>query len=140
MKLTDAQVLTQLRSRRIRLKLELERVDIAIKAFESITDIDPLEALPYMVEDIVVDDDLLMSHLMYNPTMSVEKKIQYVLEKIGEGDANAITTYLLRIDPHIKSTERMYERITYVASRMYKLGKIEAVRTGKKNIYKLKAT
>jgi hypothetical protein len=138
MTLTDAQVLTQLKGRRIKLKLELERVEIAIKAFERVDIIDPLEVLPYMVDDIVVDDDLLMSHLMYNPTMSVEKKVLYVLGKIFEGDANAITTYLLRIDPHIKSTERTYERVTYVCSRMYRLGKLDAVRQGKKNIYKLK--
>lgn len=138
MKLTDAQVLTHLKSRRIKLKLELERVEIAIKAFEPIDHIDPLEIMPYMVDEIMVDDDLLMSALMYNPTMSVEKKVLYVLGKIIEGDANAITTYLLRIDPHIKSTERTYERVTYVCSRMYKLGKLDAIRQGKKNIYKLK--
>jgi hypothetical protein len=138
MALTDAQVLTQLKARRIRLKLELERVEIAIKAFEQIDIIDPLEVMPYMVDDIVVDDDLLMSTLLYNPTMSDEKKVLYVLSKIIEGDANAIATYLLRIDPHIKSAERTYERITYVASRLYRLGKLDAIRMGKKNIYKLK--
>jgi len=138
MKLTDAQVLTQLKKRRIQLKLELERVDIAIRAFEPVDEIDPLEILPHMVEDdIIVDDDLLMSAMMYNPAMTVEKKILYVLEKIGESDANGITMYLLRIDPHVKSTERLYERITYLCSRMYKLGKLDAVRKGKKNIYKL---
>jgi hypothetical protein len=139
MSLTDAQVLTQLKARRIRLKMELERVEIAIKAFEPIDVIDPLEIMPYMMDDIVVDDDLLMSALMYNPTMSDEKKVLYVLGKIIEGDANAIATYLLRIDPHIKSSERTYGRITYVCSRMYRLGKLNAARTGKKNIYKLKA-
>jgi|GEM_PF-2499596 len=137
MKLTDAQVLTQLKRRRIQLKLELERVDIAIRAFEPVDEIDPLEILPHMVDDYVVDDDLLMSAMMYNPAMTFEKKIQYVLGKITEGDANAITTYILRIDPHIKDTERLYERITYVCSRMYKLGNLNAVRKGKRNIYSL---
>jgi hypothetical protein len=140
MNITDAQVITQLKTRRIKLKLELERVEIAIRAFESIEEIDPFEAIPHLMDDIMVDDDLVMSSLMYNPTMSADKKVLYVLAKIDSGDANAITTYLLRIDPHIKNTERIYERITYVASRMYRLGKITAEKVGKRNVYKLIAT
>jgi hypothetical protein len=140
MKLTDAQVLAQLKSRRIVLKMEIERVEIAITAFEKVTDIDPLDALPFMFEEIEVNDDLVASSLLYNPTNSMEKKVLYILEKIGRGDANEITKYLLRIDPHIKNTERIFDRVTYVASRMYRLGNLDAEKVGKRNFYKLKAT
>jgi len=74
---------------------------------------------------------------MYNPTMSMERKILYILDKIVSGDATAITTYLLRIDPNITNTDRIYERVTYVASRMYRAGKLDAERIGKKNKYKI---
>ncbi|WP_426585289.1 hypothetical protein [Mucilaginibacter sp. R-33] len=138
MELTDEQVLAQLKVRRVKLKMELERVEIAIKAFENIGEINVLDAMPYMMDDLEVDEDLLISTLMYNPKMSAEKKVLFALSKIGKGDATDITEYILRVDGHIRDTKRAFERITYVSSRMFKAGKITAEREGKKNVYKLK--
>lgn len=139
MELTDAQVLAQLKMRRVQLKIQLERVEIAIKAFEKVGEIEYLDALPYLIDgEIEIDEELSKAMLMYNPKASVNKKIVYILSKIGEGDANDIAEYLLRIDGHIKNIDRVYNRITYVASRMYRTGVIDAVKRGKKNVYKLK--
>ncbi|MES2428609.1 MAG: hypothetical protein V4560_16625 [Bacteroidota bacterium] len=140
--ITDAQVLAQLRTRKLRLQLELERVNIAIRAFENIKDIDPLDAIVFELEDPLsdnfgVDDTLAKSILMYNPKMSMEKKILYVLEEIGNGDAHAITEYLLKVDGHIKDTVKLFNSVTYSASRMYKTGKLNVSKEGKKNVYKL---
>jgi len=139
MELSDAQVLAQLKIRRVKLKMELDRVEVAIKAFERIDmeAINMLDALPYMVEDITIDDDFANALLMYNPKDTMEKKIIYVLGKIGSGTASDIAEYLLRIDGHIKDTQRVYSRITYVASRMFRLGKITAEQISRKNHYKL---
>lgn len=141
MEITDQQVLAQLKLRRIKLKLELERVDIAIKAFEDIDEknIDFLEAAPYLVEEMMPDnDEMAVAMLLYNPKSSYEKKIKFVLSKIGEGDAGEITQYILRIDRKIKDENALHERITYVASRLYKQKEIEANKVGKKNVYRLK--
>jgi len=137
--LTDAQVLAQLKVRRVKLKMELERVEIAIKAFENIDmeQVNMLDALPYMVEDITIDDDFANAVLMYNPNDTAERKILYVLDKIGSGTASDIVAYLFRVDGHIKDTERIYKRVTYVASRMFKSGKITAEQISRKNHYKL---
>ncbi|QTE46019.1 hypothetical protein J3L21_11890 [Mucilaginibacter rubeus] len=132
MDLTDEQVLAQLKVRRVKLKMELDRVEVAIKAFENIGEINILDAMPYMMEDLEVDEDLLISTLMYNPKMTAEKKVIFTLSKIGKGDASDITEYILRIDGHIKDTKRAFERITYVCSRMFKSGKITAERVGKR--------
>jgi hypothetical protein len=139
MGLSDAQVLAQLKVRRVKLKMELDRIEVAIKAFENIDveAINMLDALPYMVEDIQVDDEFAEALLMYNPKDTIEKKIIYILGKIKSGSASDIAEYLLRIDGHIKDTSRVYSRITYVASRMFRTGKITAERTRKKNIYRL---
>jgi hypothetical protein len=61
-----------------------------------------------------------------------------VLSKLGEGDVADIAEYIIRIDGHIKDEQRVYKRVTYVASRMFKTGVIDAVKSGKKNYYKLK--
>jgi hypothetical protein len=139
--ITDAQVLAQLKMRRVRLKIELERVELGIKAFEDVKEVEELDALPYIVEsDEIIDDEQLgIAKLMYNPRMSREKKILYVLSKIGQGDVHAIASYLIRIDSntHPSDTRQVYDRVTWVASRMYKLGKIDAFKDGKKNVYKL---
>ncbi|AMR31975.1 hypothetical protein A0256_11345 [Mucilaginibacter sp. PAMC 26640] len=139
--MTDAQVLAQLKLRKLKLRMELDRVEMAIKAFENIKAISVLDALPYMVDDpdeIVFDDSVMEATLFYNPSMSAEKKVLYVLSKVQFGDAAAITEYILRIDGHVKHADRFYSRITYVCSRMFKAGKIVAEKQGKKNIYRLK--
>ncbi|MGZ3874403.1 MAG: hypothetical protein ACXVJD_15890, partial [Mucilaginibacter sp.] len=82
MELTDAQVLAQLKVKRLQLKIQLERVEVAIKAFEKVGEIEYLDALPYLIEgEIEVDEDLGEAILMYNPKDSVNKKILYVLSK-----------------------------------------------------------
>ncbi len=136
----DAQVLAQLRIKKTRLKIELERVELAIKAFEELPDeLDELEVLPYMLDEIPQsEDDLAVAILMYKPKASAEKKIQYVLSKIGSGDAKRITEYLLNIDKGIKDAEALHERITYVSSRMFRRGEINATKSGKRNVYSLK--
>ena len=137
MEITDEQVLAQLKVRRVRLKMELERVNIAIKAFDNIGVINMLDALPHMTEDLDIDEDLLVNTLMYNSRMTAEKKVMFVLSKIGAGDAGDIADYLMRIDAYIKNPIPIYHRITHVASKMFKAGKIMAERRGKKNVYTL---
>jgi hypothetical protein len=138
---TDAQVLTQLKRRKVKLQLELERVEIAIRAFETNITIDLLDAAVYEVEEqtdtTIIQDDLAMSILMYNPRLTAEKKIEYALSKIGSADADQISSYLVRIDGHVKNADRFYNNITYVASRMYKAGKLSAEKVGKRNVYRL---
>jgi hypothetical protein len=135
----DAQVLTQLRVKKARLMVELERVNIAIKAFENIRDIDPLDALPYLMDEVVDDvDELAIATLMYNPKSTIEKKIQFVLSKITRGDARDITEYITKIDKSVEDVKALYDRVTYVSSRLYRLGKLSAQREGKKNVYWLK--
>jgi len=142
MELTDSQVLSQLKIKRATLKIELERVDIAIRAFEDIGELEELDVLPYMEqpEDFVQgDEELSVAKLMYNPRMSREKKVLYVLSKIRQGDISAIANYLMRVDTtiHPRETQAIFDRLTWVASRMYKAKKIGAYKEGKKNIYKL---
>ncbi len=135
----DKQILTQLKVKRVRLLVELERVEIAIKAFENIRDIDPLDALPYLMDEVEQDmDELAVATLMYNPKMTAEKKILFVLGKIKRGTALDITEYLLRVDKDIKDGKALYERITYVSSRMFKFDKLAVSKDGKKNVYYLK--
>jgi hypothetical protein len=142
MELTDSQVLSQLRMKRVRLKIELERVELAIKAFEEVAEVEPLDALPYLMEDGEYkgdEEDLAITKLMYNARMGREQKVMYVLSKIKQGDVNDIANYLMKIDSTIHPNERtaIHDRITWVASRMYKAKKIGAIKKGKKNIYKL---
>jgi tetratricopeptide (TPR) repeat protein len=138
MELTDTEVLAQLKTKRVRLLLELERVDTAIKAFEEVKEIDPWDAVRFD-DDITADtDELAIATLFYNPKTTVEKKIQFVLSKIGKGDARDITQYLIRIDKNVKDEKALHTRITYVASRLFNLNIIEAEKVGKKNVYRLK--
>ncbi|MDB5117799.1 MAG: hypothetical protein JWQ79_3291 [Mucilaginibacter sp.] len=140
MELTDAQVLEQLKYRKLRLQLEMENVDRAIKAFTNITEIDPLDAAIYMDEEIVIDDDFGMALLSYNPKMSAQKKVLYALGRIKKGNARDIVDYIIRVDGHIKDTRKLSDRITWIASRMYKQGAIDAERIGRKNVYKPKGS
>ncbi len=136
MELTDAQVLQQLKMRKVKLSLELERVEIAIKAFQPVTAVEPLDAAPYLFDEITpADDELAIATLMYNPHSSFEKKVQYVLSKINRGTATDITQYLLRIDKGIKDERALHTRITYVSSRLFKQKIILADKIGKKNVY-----
>jgi len=136
--ISDAQVLAQLYRRKAKLSIELEKVNTAIKAFEDVDEnsLDELDIAPYTVEEIT--DELAIATLMYNPKSTAEKKIQFALSKIGKGDATQITQYLLRIDNSTKDEKKLHDRVTYVASRMYKAGKLDAEKIGKKNIYKKK--
>jgi len=138
--ITDAQVLAQLKSRKVRLQIELERVNIAIKAFERVKEIDPLDAIVYEIDELQdstgIQNDLAVAILMYNPAMTAEKKILYALDNIKSGTAEDISDYIIRVDGHIKNTNKVYNRITYVASRMYKAGRLEVEKQGNKNIYK----
>lgn len=140
--ISDAQVLGQLRTRKLRLQLELERVIIAIKAFENIQDIDPLDAALYS-DEIVIDtaplqDDIARSILMYNPKMTAEKKIEFTLRNIESGDTHDITEYILRVDGHIKDVTRLFNNITFVCSRMLNSGRLLAEKHGKRNVFRLK--
>jgi len=78
-----------------------------------------------------------LSKLTYNPRHSAQKKILFVLSRLAQADAMEISQYLMRIDPLLKSLDRVYNRTTHVASRLYKAGKIGADRVGNKNVYKL---
>ncbi len=142
MKITDTQVVAQLKLRRAKLKVELERVEIAIRAFQEVDEknMDYLEAAPYLVEEIITadNDEMAQAILLYNPRDSYNRKIKYALSKIGEGSATHITQYLLQIDRKIKEVNNFHQRITYSASRMYKQGEIAARQDGRINIYKLK--
>jgi hypothetical protein len=135
--MTDAEVLAQLKLRRIRLRIELDRVDKAILAFETIDHIEPLDILAYSVEDMEVTEEFATDILMYNPAWSVQRKIEYALVKLGKADARSLTEYLVRVDGHIKDSNMFHNRITYEASRLYKLNRIKAERQGKKNYYSL---
>ena len=140
--LSEAQVLAQLRLRKVKLKMELERVEIAIRAFEEVEDIDRLDALPYMLDDIKLsgmdeDEELAVATLMYNSKMTAEKKILYVLGKLKNADANEIADYILKIDRKIKDGGKLRERIVYVSSKMFRSGKIGAIKDGKRNVYRL---
>jgi hypothetical protein len=140
MNMTDAQVLEQLKLRKIRLKIELERVELAIRAFEKIKTIDPLDYAAYDADDMELeaDEDLSIGILLYNPGLSVEKKIYYALGQIGKGTAKEITAYLIRVDGHIKNAKEFHERITYLTSRLFRLNQLDADRDGKRNVYRLK--
>lgn len=139
--ISDTQVLAQLRSRKLRLQLELERVDIAIRAFENIKDIDPLDAAIYELDEaesvISVQDELATAILLYNPKMTAEKKIEYALKQIGTGNTHEITEYLLRVDGHVTDVTRLFNNVTFVASRMYRAGRLGVDKVGNKNRYKL---
>lgn len=80
MDITDVQVLRQLKMRKIKLKMELDRVEIAIRAFTDLDEkkIEMLEAAPYMLDEIYTadDDEIAQAILMYNPKDSYQKKNQ----------------------------------------------------------------
>ncbi|MFB9842687.1 hypothetical protein [Mucilaginibacter ginsenosidivorans] len=135
--LTDAQVLTQLRLRKIKLTLELERVDIAIKAFEEV-DVSGMNKFDLMAIDTDVDTDLAADK-RYSPTMTNEQKVLWALSKMKRATAVEISDYLIHTDPELKNRHRVITAITYTASRMFNAGKIGGEKVGTKNWYKLKA-
>jgi hypothetical protein len=133
MELTESYILSQLKVKRDRLKADLAKVEIAILAY------DGLEEDEYIMS-AAENEDLLITKLMYNSRMSREQKVLYVLDKIGEGDINDIANYLMEIDSstvHPTQRAKIYERLTWVASRMYKAGKIDAYKIKNKNVYRL---
>jgi hypothetical protein len=138
----DAQVIAQLRLRKIKLIIEMERVDLAIKAFDQIDDLEELDLLPYSMEGVVDntcdEDEIAIATLLYKPNDTIEKKIQFVLSKLGKGDVKAIAEYLCVIDKDIKDAKKLFDSITFKASRMYRVGKLSIEKYGKKNVYLLK--
>jgi len=120
--MTEKQVLTQLRLRKLKLTLELERVEIAIKAFEDI-DVTSLNEF-----------DLLA----YRSDMTNEDKILWALGKLKEATAMEISDYLIHMDATLTNRTRVINAITYSASRMFNTKKIEAKKVGTKNFYRLK--
>lgn len=136
----DAQVLAQLYRRKAKLSIELERVNVAIQAFEEIDEnsLEELDVAPYMIE--ANKDEMAIATLMYNPKWTIEKKIIYVLSKINKGTVKQIVEYLIQIDRDEKDPQQLFENVTFKASRMYKAGKIDAEKEGKRNIYKTKKT
>ncbi|RKR83477.1 hypothetical protein BDD43_3686 [Mucilaginibacter gracilis] len=132
MELTESYILSQLKVKRERLKSDLAKVEIAIEAYESAE-----EDAEGMSE--AESQDLAITKLMYNARMTREQKVIYVLGKIGEGDINDIANYLMEIDSTVHPSQRakIYERLTWVASRMYKAGKIDAYKIKNKNVYRL---
>jgi len=140
--LTDAEVLSQLRKRKIKLTLELERVEIAIKAFEDVdvSGLSKFDLLAYDTDlDTTVDADLKSeARERYNPEMTNEQKIIWALRLMKEATATEIADYLIHQDEGLKNRQRVVQAITFSASRMFKMGKIDADKRGTKNFYKLK--
>jgi hypothetical protein len=140
MDLTDKQVLTQLRLKKLRLTLELERVEIAIKAFEGV-DVNSLNEFDLLAYDTDIDTavaDDLKSDVRYSSDMNNESKILWALSKLKEGTAIEISDYLMHTDSTLTHRTRVINAITYSASRMFKADKIAANKVGTKNIYSLK--
>ena len=140
--LTDEQVLTQLRKRKIKLVLELERVEIAIKAFEDVdvSGLNKFDLLAYDTDlNTTVDADLQKeAKERYSPDMNNEQKILWALRLMKEASAVEISDYIIHQDPELKNRQRVIQAITYSASRMFNAGKIGAYKRGPKNFYRLK--
>jgi hypothetical protein len=123
--------LHSLKEQRKQLIKDLEAVTLAINALE----------LPKRISDVNPDhynEAVAMAVLEYTHKFTLEEKIFYVLGKIGAGDAVDISNYILLIDKTIKNDKRVYDRITFYASKMYRNGLIDAVKQGRRNLYKAK--
>ncbi|WP_245129216.1 hypothetical protein [Mucilaginibacter straminoryzae] len=130
-KTLEKTTLSELKALRKELINDLEKVTLAINALEL-----PKRKIP-------VDEDYLNEHvalgvLQYHHNMSIEQKVLHALEKIGAGDATDIGNYILMIDKVIKNDRRVYQKVTVTCSRLFRQGVIEAVKQGRRNLYKLK--
>lgn len=121
--LTDEQVLTQLRKRKIKLVLELERVEIAIKAFEDVdvSGLNKFDLLAYDTDlNTTVDADLQKeAKERYSPDMNNEQKILWALRLMKEASAVEISDYIIHQDPELKNRQRVIQAITYSAAVSY---------------------
>jgi len=140
MEMTEKQVLTQLRLRKLKLTLELERVEIAIKAFEDI-DVTSLNEFDLLAYDNNIDTgevEDFKNDVRYRSDMTNEDKILWALGKLKEATAMEISDYLIHMDATLTNRTRVINAITYSASRMFNTKKIEAKKVGTKNFYRLK--
>ena len=138
--MTEKQVLTQLRLRKLKLTLELERVEIAIKAFEDI-DVTSLNEFDLLAYDNNIDTgevEDFKNDVRYRSDMTNEDKILWALGKLKEATAMEISDYLIHMDATLTNRTRVINAITYSASRMFNTKKIEAKKVGTKNFYRLK--
>ncbi len=143
MELTEKEILSQLRLRKVKLTLELQRIELAIKAFEDV-DINSLNEFDIMAVDADLhsefphDSDTEPKVLMYHEKMGYEDKILWTLGRLKTATASEITGYLMRYDSKPRNKTKFNQSITFTASRMYRLGKINAERRSRVNIYSLK--
>jgi len=143
MDVTDEAILSQLKLKRIKLTLELQRINLAIEAFEGV-DINSINEFELMAIDPSlhtemrdnIDDEPKL--VMYHEKMSYEEKILWALGKLRTATAKEITDYIIRFDGGQRNRTRLLERITHTASRMCALKKINAVKRSRINIYSLK--
>jgi hypothetical protein len=142
--LSDAQVLSQLKKRRVRLLLEVDRVTMAIKAFSNVKqeEINALESLAYD-QDLEIDiieevENELKPMIRYDPDMSYPQKVFWALTKMNGSTAMEITDLLMHQDKELKHRTKLLGSITYAASKMFKLGKIDATKKEGVNYYRLR--
>jgi len=120
----------------MKLTLELERVDIAIKAFEEV-DMRGMNKFDLLAMDTDVDTDLAKEK-RYTSDMTNEQKVTWALSKMKRATAMEISDYLIHTDPELKNRHRVIQAITYTASRMFNAGKISGEKVGAKNWYMAK--
>lgn len=141
--LTDTQLLTQLKKRKVRLLMEMERVDMAIRAFERAdeNELNSLDILAYNPDiDIPTEDEVntdLKTFKQYSPNMHNEQKVFWALEKMVEATAMEMADFLMHQDSTLKHRTLVVRGVTYTASRMFNLGKIKARKKGNINLYRL---
>ena len=144
--MTDAQVLTQLKKKKVRLLMQLERVDVAIKAFQNI-DVKEIESLELLAYDDDMDIDVeaesekdMRNYKQYNPRMTNEQKVFWALAKMGTATAVELSDFLMHQDESLKNRTLVVRAITYSTSRMFNAGKIEAEKRGYRNYYRMRMT
>jgi hypothetical protein len=143
--ISDSQVLSQLRKRRLKLTLEIERVDLAIKAFEEVQ-LNQNTSLELLAYDSETDEELLnmvdndlKSLVMYHPKMKHEQKVYWALGQLKEGTAIEIADLIMHQDTTIKHRTAIVNAMSYTCSRLKMWGKIDMVKKGKLNYYRLKS-
>lgn len=75
--------------------------------------------------------------MLYDYKATLEEKVFYVLTRIGAGDTIDIANYILILDKEIKDKQTVYKRITFITSKMYREGLIDATKLNRRNVYKL---
>jgi len=142
MDLTNETILSQLKLKKAQLMMELNRVNLAIDAFEEvdINNMNELEILainPDLHSEFEADTDLEPKPILYHAKMSYEHKILWALGKMQTATASEITDYLIRFDGAVRNRTRFLQGIVFTASRMFKFGKINAEKRSRVNIYSL---